>query len=97
EPFEPLGFDACRRRDAAAPAEAVFAIADDRAADVRQMHADLMRASGAEAQAQQIGVRESRDDGGMRDRVSPPLRHGHARALLGMTRDWRFDVDGTLP
>src|SRR5260370_35058839 len=60
------------------------------------MHTDLMCASRAQAHAQQIGMRESRDECGVRDGVSPPLCDGHALAFFGMTRDWRFDVDGTL-
>src|ERR1041385_3526129 len=62
QPLAPLGLHARRRRHTPAAPERVLAIADDRAPDVREMDADLMRAARAEPDAQQVGVREAGDD-----------------------------------
>src|SRR5437899_11617887 len=96
ERLEPLGLHARRRRDAPAAAEAVLAIPDNRTADVREMHANLMRASGAETNPQQIAVREARDERGMRHGMTPALRDGPALALFGMTCDRCLDGDRSL-
>src|SRR5258706_15565216 len=85
-----------RWRDAPAAAERVLAVADDRAADVREVHADLVGAAGAQPHAQQVGVSELRDAGGVRRGVTTAFRDRHARALFGMPGDGRFDVHRTL-
>src|SRR5712692_335221 len=82
--------------DAPAAAEGVLPVAHDRVSDVREMHADLVGAPGAERHAQQIGLREARGHPHVRDRVAPPRQHRHALAIRGMTRDWRLDVHGAL-
>src|SRR6266699_1242499 len=87
----PLG-----RRDAPAAAEGVLPVAHDRVSDVRQMHADLVGAPGAERHAQQVRLREARGHPNVRDRVAPPREHRHALAIRGMARDRRLDVHGAL-
>src|SRR5882724_11255486 len=62
ERLEPLRLRAPRRRDAAAAAEGVFAVAHHRVADVREMHANLVRAAGAERHAYQFGQIPARYD-----------------------------------
>src|SRR5579859_1838669 len=96
ETLESLGLDAGGRRDAATPAERVLAIANDRTTDVSEVHANLMRAAGAEPDTQQIGVRESRDEARVRHGVPATLRDRHLLPFPGMPRDRRLDVDGAL-
>ncbi len=94
--LETLRLVARRWRDAPAAAERVLAVADDRAADVREVHPDLMGAAGAQPHAQQIGVGEPRHERRVRDGVAAALRDRHALALFGMPGDRRFDVHRTL-
>src|SRR5437762_8628381 len=55
-----------------------------------------MGPAGAEADAEEIGMREAGHHARMRHGVPATLRHGHALALGGVARDRRFDVDRTL-
>src|SRR5256886_4764478 len=97
ERLESLRFDARRRRDPAAAAERVLAIPHNRTPDVREMHANLMRASRTEPDAQQIAVRKLRDTRGVRDGMAAARRDRHPLALFGVPRDRSFDVDRRLP
>src|SRR5882672_9192798 len=94
--LEPLRFRPCRRRHAATPTKRVLAVADDGTADVREVHTNLVRATGAESDAEQVDVREPRDDGGVGRRVPAALRDRHPFAVFGIARDRRFDVDHIL-
>src|SRR5438445_947622 len=96
ERLEPLRVAPLRRRHAATAAEGVLAVADDGVADLAQVHTDLMRASRAERDAQQVGLGEVRDDGHVADRVAPARLHGHALAVLGVAVDRRGDLHGAL-
>src|SRR6266568_1608210 len=96
ERLEALGRLPLGRRDAPAAAEGVLPVAHDRVSHVRQMHADLVGAPGAERHAQQVGLREPRGHPHVRDRVAPPREHRHALAIRGMARDRRLDVHGAL-
>src|SRR6266568_863023 len=96
ERLEALGRPPLGRRDAPAAAEGVLPVAHDRVSHVRQMHADLVGAPGAERHAQQVGLREPRGHPHVRDRVAPPPEHRHALAIRGMARDRRLDVHGAL-
>src|SRR2546425_9081813 len=84
ERLDALSGAALGRRDAPAAPERVLAIPHDGMAHVREMHADLVRAPRAEADAQEIDLREARDDGGVRHGVPPSREHGHALAVLGV-------------
>src|SRR5947199_164804 len=96
ERLEALGRLPLRRRDAPAATEGILPVADDRVPHVREMHADLVSAPGAECHAQQLGVREPRGHAHVRDRVAAPRQHRHALAIRGMARDRRLDVHGAL-
>src|SRR6059036_3100680 len=96
ERLEALGRLPLGRRDAPAAAEGVLPIAHDRVSHVRQMHADLVGAPGAERHTQQVGLREPRGHPHMRYRVAPPREHRLALAIRGMARDRRLDVHGAL-
>src|SRR3989442_6596814 len=91
EPLEPLGLHARRRGHTPAATERVLAVPDDRATHMRQMHTDLMGAAGAEADTQEIGMREA----GYKTRVCHGMPatpcHRHALALCGLKRDRRLD------
>src|SRR5437867_69333 len=64
--------------------------------DMRQVHADLMGAPGAEREPQQVGLREARHHRRVRHRVAAAGEHRHPLAILGMPRDRRLDVDGAV-
>src|SRR5947207_7786883 len=96
ERFELLRRPPLRRRDPPAAAQRVLRVAYHRVTDMRQVHADLMGAPGAEREPQQVGLREARTDRRVRHRVAAAGEHRHPLAILGMSRDRRLDVDGAL-
>src|SRR5439155_27123903 len=77
ERLEALGRLPRSRRDAPAAPEGILPVAYDRMPHVREVHADLVRAAGAERDAQQVGVREPRGHAHVRDRVAAPRQHRH--------------------
>ena len=81
----------CRR----AFAPAVNRIADDRVSRVRQMHADLMRASGLELHARERMRTKSTFDPIVGDGLATIGAHRHPRALRAMSTDWLGDGAAT--
>src|SRR5690349_4447251 len=83
ERLDPLGSLARRRGHAAAAPGCVLAVADHGMAHVREMHADLVGATGLELHPHQIDVREARHDAHARYRVATPGQDRHALAVAG--------------
>src|SRR6267378_1279076 len=96
ELLEALGLRPRGRRHAATAPEGVLAVADNRATDMREMHANLVRAAGAQPHAQQIAVREARHECRVRHGVAAAFRDRHSLALFRMASDRRFDIDHIL-
>src|SRR4051812_1405765 len=80
-----------REIDAMARAAAIDRIADQRMADVLEVHADLVRAAGLEATFDERGAAEALEDaiGGAGGLAA--MRHRHARAHLRITTDRSLD------
>lgn len=94
--------EAQRPRVQALPAQALFRplvavdqIAEQRVADVRHVHADLVRAAGLQLAADVRVAVVARDDRPVRDRVAGVFgRHGHALAVRRVAADGRVDRAG---
>src|SRR5437899_1023685 len=89
--LQPLGGAALAGGDASATSEGVVAVPHDRVPHMGEMHADLVRAAGAERDAQEIGLGPARDDYGMGGGVALAGEHGPEFAVLGMAHDGRLD------
>ena len=76
-----------RRAGGELPASAIQRIAHQRMTDVRQVHADLVRASGLQGHAQQAVLRESLDQPVVRDGFASIGAHGHAQPVGAMPAD----------
>src|SRR5687768_10034913 len=70
---------------------AVHGVTDDRVPDVREMHTDLVRASGFEANARERMRAKLLLDAVVSDRRSPIAAHGHLDALRAMAPDRLVD------
>src|SRR6185369_10819111 len=79
-----------REVDAVARAAAIDGVADERMADVLEMHADLVRAPGLQAAFDQRGAAEALEHAVARARGLAAVRDGHARAHLGVAADRRI-------
>src|SRR6266850_2951770 len=79
------------KAEAVARAAAVDGVADQRVADVLEMHADLVRAAGLEPAFDERGAAEALEHAIARARRLAAVRHRHARARSDIAADRRVD------
>ena len=85
----------CREQRVATALFSIHGITDERMAERQHVHANLVRAAGLKAAAQQRCMRKMFEHLVMRDRRAAPRRYRHARALHRMAAYRRLDFATT--